>query len=157
MHRRAAGDVFQRKALSRSFPARCEDSQRGMKRERGGLDRGISKRDKSFSISLYKSVLSLSSVCPHFVRSPPLATNPHGCWVSSVCPHWRSVLADQQPVNVVNGRGWPSSGGPLGQGDHVRTLAQLVDMVCPPVHHGPAVCQVSGVVVGGRYAVAFDV
>jgi len=46
MHSRAAGEVFQGKALSRSFPPWCESSQRGMKREHGGAGQQEQARDK---------------------------------------------------------------------------------------------------------------
>lgn len=98
------GEVFQGKALSRSIPAKCEASQQGTQRGKGGAGQGLRMEIReSESISSCRSVLTLSSVCPQFVLTPSLAGNPHGCWVSLICPRCPSVFAIQQPVNVVNG------------------------------------------------------
>jgi hypothetical protein len=86
----------------------------------------------------------LSPHCPRFVPAALSAAIPRRCWVSVVCPRCPRGFAG---VAGEGRRAGASSGRPLGEFDHVCTLAQLVQVVRPCGHHGPALFQIGRVVV----------
>src|SRR2546422_3550791 len=70
-----------------------------------GWPAGKGGESEDLEISLCRSVLTLFSVCPHFVLSPPLTATPHGCWLSLICPQCPSVFAGKYPACAGAGAG----------------------------------------------------
>jgi hypothetical protein len=52
------------------------------------------------NLSLYKTALTLPSLCTHSALALLSAANPHGCWVCLICTRCRSVFAGIAPAKL---------------------------------------------------------